>query len=133
MKRKRNASYARNGGDNRFEHKQALLLDELAAFEEFRKEIMPQLQQDLKDGLAAEQIFKKYAHFAAARGITIALTDKDAGRALTAIKDILDRTQGKAVERKEIKASISELPDEQLDALLESAIGSERSVDELKQ
>jgi hypothetical protein len=110
------------GRINKEERRMIKMLSQVAAFEEFKTQILPSLQQDIKAGLSAEEILKKYAHMAAARQITIAMTDADSGRALSAIKDLLDRTQGKPTERKEIKHQFSELKDEELDSLLESVL-----------
>lgn len=93
-------------------------LDKMKAFEAFEALILPQLQADMAAGLTADQIYKKYEHLAAARAVSIVMTEKDNSKALNAAKDILDRAQGKAVEKKEVKHTLDKLPDEQLDALL---------------
>ncbi|MCK5020956.1 MAG: hypothetical protein KAS32_28335 [Candidatus Peribacteraceae bacterium] len=94
------------------------LHDQLAAFESFKNEILPALRADLKTGLDAAAIYDKYQAYAAARGVTIAMTSADEGKSLQAIKDILDRAQGKAVERRETKHQFEELSDEELDAMV---------------
>lgn len=93
-------------------------LGDLEAFEKFRKDILPALQEAVLKGTKAEDIMKQYASHAAARTVTIALTEVDPGKALNAAKDILDRAQGKAIERKEFKHKLQDLTDQQLDALL---------------
>jgi hypothetical protein len=98
----------------------AALMDEISAFDEFKNEVLPSLRADLKKGLTADEIYKKYQHLAAARNITIAMTEQDSSKALAAIKDVLDRAGGKAKERKEIDLKYSNLPEDQLDALLKS-------------
>jgi hypothetical protein len=60
----------------------------------------------------------------------IAMTDKDSGRALSAIKDILDRTQGRAVERTTTTHKFEKLKDEELDALLKSRLKEVADTDE---
>lgn len=94
-------------------------IDDLREFERFRQEVLPALRADLTERkLSAEQIYKKYSSMAAARGITIALTTEKPETALTAIRDILDRTQGKPVQRSESHHTFEELSDEELDAMV---------------
>lgn len=98
----------------------AALADDVAAFTEFRQDILPFLRNAIKNGLSAEEIYKKTAALAAARGVSIAINDADSGKAMSAIKDILDRSQGKAKEQHVHVHKYSELTDEELDALLMS-------------
>lgn len=93
-------------------------IDTMAEFEAFKENILPALRQDIKSGKSAEQIYAKYAAIAAARGVSIAMTEVDSGKALSALRDILDRTQGKAVERIAVKHRFENLKEEELDALL---------------
>lgn len=102
------------------ENRMVRTIDDLAAFDKFKEEILPALQKAVAKGVKAKDIMEQYSSHAAARTVTIALTEKDPGKALNAAKDILDRAQGKAVERKEVKHKLQELTDEQLDALLMS-------------
>lgn len=94
----------------------AHLVDDLNEFEKFRKEILPMLRKDIEKGLEASEMYKKYQAHAAARGITIAMTSLKEANALAAIKDILDRSQGKAVEKKQVELKYAGLTDEELDA-----------------
>ena len=109
-------------------------VDDIAAdleeFERFRAEILQQLRADLDAGLSAHEIYNKYANLAAARGITIALSDTDSGKALAAVKEILDRSQGKPTEKKEVKHQFEELPDEELDAVLQSELQDLKTLEE---
>lgn len=102
------------------EHKMEKLIGELRAFEQFKEEVLPMLREDLAAGLDPEELRKKYAALAEARVITIALSDPDSGKALAAAKDLRDRAEGRAVERREVKHDLSELDDSQLEALIES-------------
>lgn len=92
-------------------------LDRLAEYEQFCEEILPALRKDLKAGLSDEQILQKWKAVAAARAVSLTGSKQDAV-ALAASKDILDRTGGKAVERKLVAHRLEKLPDEQLEALL---------------
>jgi hypothetical protein len=58
--------------------------------------------------------------YAAARSISIALTETDSTKALSGVKEILDRSKGKAKERVDVEHRYSKLKDEEIDALLES-------------
>lgn len=104
------------------EHRIAHAIDDLAEFENFKENIIPSIRRDLKKGVSAEEIYKKYSSMAAARGITIALTDRDSGKALAAIKDILDRDQGKAKERKDVTHRMDNAKEEDIDAALLSKL-----------
>ena len=105
-------------GPGRNEKNMISALDRLRAFEEFEQLLLPQLRADLKAGLTADEIYKKYEHLAAARSVTIAMAEQDSAKALQAVKEIRDRATGKAIEKKEITHKLDKLPDDQLDALL---------------
>lgn len=106
-------------------------LDDLAAFDSFSQEILPWLRDALKGGLTKEEIQKhpKIQAALVARQVSMALTDKDSGKALAAIKDLRDRDEGRAVERKKIEHSMEQAPDEALDARLKSLLGEEDEED----
>lgn len=107
---------------NKVENRMVSAIDNLAAFEEFQDEILPELRKMLKVGASAEAIYKKATAVAAARAVSIAVRDPDSSKALSAIKEILDRSGGKATERQEVSHKLEKLPDEQLDALLLSKL-----------
>jgi hypothetical protein len=109
---------------SRAEERAVRSIDDLQAFDDFVKELLPALRNDLSAGLTADDLYKKYQSIAAARSIQIAMSEIDSGKALSAVKDILDRTQGKATERSEVTHRLDKLPDEQLDALLLSEMGA---------
>ncbi len=107
---------------NKSEHRAVMTLDELSEFREYRSNILKKFQKMLKDGKSSEEILKLAQKIAAARLGTIAATEVDAGRALSAIKDLLDRTQGKAVETKKIEHKFEKLSDDDLDAVVASQL-----------
>lgn len=109
---------AKRPKSNKTEHRMATALDRLAAFEAFEDEILPALREMLNAGASAEQIYEKFAPLAAARAVTVLVKEADSTKALSAAKEVLDRTRGKATERKEVKHELAALPDDQLDALL---------------
>jgi flagellar biosynthesis chaperone FliJ len=115
---------AKSPRGNSVEHRMCRALDELAEFEKFQDEILPELRADLKRGMSAEQIYAKYQAVVAARSVTIAVKEADSGKALTAAKDILDRCQGKAKERQEVEHKLSRLKDEELDSLIMSEMAN---------
>lgn len=104
------------------EDERARTLDELALYDEMTIGVLSGIKKDLAQGLSAEQILEKYAPLAAARVTSIALTEADSGKALSAAKDILDRSKGKAVERKQITHHLERLDERQVDAILLSEL-----------
>lgn len=107
---------------NREEDRMADLIDNLTDYEDFVHNVLPALRRDVETGMSTGDLRKKYASLIQARVITEALTNPDAGKALTAAADLLNRVEGKATERKEIKHSLADLPDKELDAILESEL-----------
>jgi hypothetical protein len=95
-------------------------LDELAAFESFKTEILPKIQDMMRQGKSAEDIYSFSQSYAAARGVTIAMTSKDEKTALAAIKEVLDRGVGKAADKLEVTTRYANLPMEELQALIQS-------------
>jgi len=91
-------------------------MEELELFEEWKEKVLPELREMILSKKTAKEIAKTYSSHALARMVTIALTNKDAGKALAACKDIIDRADGK-VEHK-----YQEMPDQQLDSLLRSEL-----------
>lgn len=104
------------------EHKMAQAIDDLAEFEEFKQSLLPALRADLRKGTPAKEILEKVKGLAAARLGTIVATEIDSSKALAAIKDLLDRTEGRAVERSVTTHKFEKLKDAELDALLESRL-----------
>lgn len=94
------------------------MIDKLAEYEAFVKDIPKELRQAILDGISSKALYKKYENIAAVRVVQILMTEKDSTKALAAAKELLDRTHGKATEHRNIKHSLDELPDKELDALL---------------
>lgn len=109
---------------NKQEYLLAAALDERAAFEDFKESLLPFLRDALKKGWTADQIqsHPKLQSALMARQMSIALNDKDTSKALAAIKDIRDRTEGKARERLEVTSKLDKTPEDQLDALIKSKL-----------
>lgn len=115
---------------SREQNRMADKIDELAAFEEFQQQILPYLRNAIKRGATAEEIYKKAQALAAARSVTIAATSPDETKALAAIKDILDRSGGKAAERRTVEHKFKDLTDSELDAMLLSEATEADELDE---
>ena len=92
-------------------------LDDLAEFEDFKKNLLPELQKDLKAGLGADALAAKYTTKALARVINISLTAESESVALAASKDVLDRALGQATKKVETTNFVA-LKDEEVDSLL---------------
>ena len=105
--------------------RQEALFEDLALFEEFQRDILPALQEDIKKGVTAESMARKYQSHALARIITMALRERDSGKALAASKEILDRAVGKSTERRTIKHELESLDDKSLDSLIYSKMAEE--------
>lgn len=105
-------------------------LDQLADFREFVQHVPKKLRNALLKGASAKDIYEQFSQDAAARAVLIAMTEKDASKALAAIKNIEDRVHGKPTEKRETTHRFDELPDEELDAILQSEmqdVSSEKS------
>lgn len=107
---------------NTMNNRMARNIDDLALHDELMGGLLGSLKSDVARGMTTDQILKKYSTLAAARTVQTALTHEDAGLALAASKDIIDRTQGKAKETKEIKHALANSSEEEVDALLLSKL-----------
>lgn len=104
-------------------------LDTLAAYEEYTTEVLPLLRKAISEGWDASTIENHPTVRAAlvARQLSIGLTGKPS-EALAAIKDSRDRLDGKAVERKDVKLSLENAPDEEIDAKLKTLLAESELV-----
>lgn len=114
---------------NEEDQEMASRLDDLAVYEEFKTTLAPKLRNLLLEGKSPDDIYKEASSYVAARAVTIALNEQDSGRALTAIKEILDRSAGKAVERQEISHKYENLSDEELDQRLAALTAESKDED----
>jgi hypothetical protein len=91
-------------------------------------EILPQLFDEIRDdSVSSDDMFRKYEKIVAARLITTALTNPNAAKASAAAKDILDRVQGKATEKKDSKHRLEKISDKELKAVLASKLKKVRT------
>lgn len=95
-------------------------LDQLAAYDDFANSVAPTLQKAVVEKWSVDRIYKEFGSLLAARAITIALKEQDSGKALSAIKDVMDRSIGKAADKVETTHRLEKMADSDLDKLLES-------------
>lgn len=113
---KKKASYK-----NPAETQMVRALDQLAAYENYRRDVAPHVQQLLASGATAQQILDSCQELAAMKLVERALNGVGKEQ-VAAIKELLDRTQGKPTEKIEIKSRYDKLGDQELDALLASKL-----------
>ena len=116
--RKHQGKVASNAGQ-RVQDSVGHLVQDLIDFEDFRDTVLPAIRRDISAGLTAKQLREKYASLVQARLLTEALSG-DSKTAITAAKDITDRQEGKATEKKEVMHKFDKMTDEELDAVLKS-------------
>lgn len=97
-------------------------LDQLAMFEDFQKDMLPKLQALVKRGAKTDEILEMGRALAVARLVTIAATEPDSGKALSAVRELLDRREGKVTDKREVTHRMANLKDEELDALVLTAL-----------
>ncbi|MHA1834076.1 MAG: hypothetical protein ACTSV7_08800 [Candidatus Baldrarchaeia archaeon] len=102
------------------EHARVKALDEYLEFSRYFKHIEPILKKALEEGKPAEEIYRECQHLVALRAVTLALTEQDTSKAMSAIKDVLDRGTGKAKERIDHTHRYKDVSDDQLDAMIKS-------------
>jgi len=107
--------------------KAAQMVDDLAEFDQFRADIAPMLRKAVLEKWAPDRIYREFAAHAAARSVTIALTEDDPSKALSAIQEVLNRGFGKATEKREITNKFENLKDEDLDNLILSELSETRN------
>jgi hypothetical protein len=99
------------------------LADDLKEFEEFKISILPVLRDMVTAKAPPAEILEMVQSLAAAKLGTM-IVRSDGKNTLAAIKEVLDRTQGKATEKIEQTHKFENMKEEQLDALLKSKLGS---------
>jgi hypothetical protein len=87
------------------------------AFREYQAKVLRSIREDLLAGMTAEQIFKKYEAHAAAALVSSMINPQTV---VAAAEKVLDRTQGKPLQKTEQTHKYSKLKDDELDALLKS-------------
>lgn len=110
---------------NYIENRMTRALDQLAEYESFAESVAPLLRQAIKEGWDSSRMENdpRIQALLVARQLSIALTEKDTGKALAALKDARDRTTGKPTEKIETTHKLEKMDDKELDALLLSKMG----------
>lgn len=93
-------------------------LDELMNFYEFWQTAPETVRAQVRAGQSADEILRAHSALAAARIVAIAATAENVTTALSASKDVIDRAQGRATEKKEITHKYENMTDEELNSLL---------------
>jgi hypothetical protein len=118
-RRQRQADLAKAA--NAMQEGQARALDDLTEFETFREMFAPEIRRALVKGLSEKQIMDKFKPFMAARLVQIGGLGRD-GEAISAIREIFDRLEGKPVAKQEHTHKLARLPENELDAILENKL-----------
>jgi len=108
------------GPNNREQRQAAKLADAVSDFEEFRNGLLKAIRVDVKNKMSPKHLREKYAAILQGRMITDALTTEDVKEATAIAKDVIDRVEGKATERKEVTHKFKDLSDQELKSILES-------------
>ena len=117
-----NISTPRPPAVNRQENRTVEALEDLAEFQDFKADLLPKIRAQLTAGASTKDILNTARAVAVGRLAMIAAMEGDAKTALTAIKELLERTDGKVSEKKEITHQLANMPTEELDALLITAV-----------
>jgi hypothetical protein len=94
-------------------------LDKLAGYENYRRDVAPHIKKALSEGWDVDRLLSSFKELAAAKLIEKALNGEGKDQ-LAALKEVLDRTQGKPTEKVEIRTKYDKMSDKELDALLTS-------------
>ncbi len=98
------------------------IIEELAQFEEWSKEVPELLKRAILSGKSAPELYDQFDNVAAVRVVQILMTETDSTKALAAAKDVLDRKYGRATEKKVIKHEFEDMPDEQINSILKGEL-----------
>lgn len=92
-------------------------LDKLAEFEMFDKSVLPQLQRMVTENWSPDKIRRAFAPLMQARMVQMALGDPNSPNTMKAVKDILDRHEGTAVQRVDTTTTYAKMDKRELAAL----------------
>lgn len=106
---------------NAAQNRAARALDTLSEFEEFREMFLPPIRKALLGGASAEAILAQFKPLVAARLVQLGIAGSESA-ALGAIKELMDRVDGKAVQKQELTHRLAKLPEEELNAVIESKL-----------
>lgn len=92
-------------------------IDRYERLKEIEESFLPSIREDLKNGMKAEDILKKYKPHAAAALVTSLADPKNA---VSAAEKMLDRLDGKPTQKQEVTHKLEKLSDAELDSFLAS-------------
>lgn len=121
MTQRKNRQAALSKASNAQQEGQARALDTLAEYAEFQDMFLPAIRKALLGGASSEQILAKFKPIVAARLVQLGVTATE-GVALGAIRELLDRTEGKAVQKQEHTHRLAKLGEAELDAVLNTKL-----------
>jgi hypothetical protein len=110
------------------ERKLTEAIDDLAMFEELQASVIPQLRALIKKGASSDEILEAGRAIAVARLVSMAALEPETN--LGAIKELLDRVHGKSTEKKEFSHRLGKLKEEEMDAMLLSALSEDDNNEE---
>lgn len=125
--------YPRNKKRTHFNREEDRMIDGLqdkADYEQFKEEVLPALRKMVKQKAPPKDMLDFIKSLATAKVITKMVTEQDTMKVLALYKEILDRTEGKSVEKSETTHKFQNLKKEQLDAVLKSKLKSLNNTDE---
>ncbi len=106
-----------DNNNNYVENDMHQMIEAIAEFEDFRETVLPAIQKDLKAGLNAKELRAKYLALVQAKQLSDILM-APIGESGDLAQKVIDREEGKATEKSEVKHRFEDLPPEQLDAAL---------------
>jgi hypothetical protein len=106
-------------------------IDTLAIVEQYYGSLIPQLKNLVDRRASSKEIFEASRAVVAAKLASIAVGSADERTSLAAISELLNRLEGKAKESKEITHKMASLKDEELDAVLLTALQESAGDDEV--
>lgn len=125
-KQQRTANLARAA--NAMQNGQARSLDALTEYEEFREMFAPAIRQALVKGKSAEAIMAEFKPLVAARLVQLGLLGSETA-ALGAIREMLDRQDGKPVAKTETVHKFQKLGDAELDAMVQTKLEQLKTIE----
>lgn len=121
MAGRKSKAQKKHQGARHQEYNMANNIDRMAAFREFENNFAPEIRKALLSGKTEKQIMERYKPLIGARLVQIALTGEDS-QALGASKEIFDRLDGKSAQKTETTHKFAHLPDQELDALVQTKV-----------
>jgi hypothetical protein len=107
--------------DNQKEEWMVQMLDEHDQFKKYQ-EMFKKLLTMVGAGATADELRREFGPAITARAIAMAATTDDGRLFSTLMKDLVDRTEGRAVERREVSHQFQNLTDEELNNVLASEL-----------